>query len=179
MSDWGSIWSSVRDAATTAANATVDAVKQGSEVAGKYTEKAVHEAGRMATQTRLRAEIAMLDDRMEQVKKRWGANAYSAMVAGDMATVHQHLDVAKAEMESLMLELAEKRSELAVIDGEPATAYPDYSAAVGARTGVPVPPMTAPQAELCDTDDAGFATSNPVPVGEPYEAPSSGVTRPF
>ena len=50
--DWGSIWNSVAAAATTAASATVDAVKQGSEVAAKYTEKAVNETGRMAAQTR-------------------------------------------------------------------------------------------------------------------------------
>lgn len=185
MNDWGSIWSSVRDAATTAASATVDAVKQGSEVAGKYTEKAVSEAGRMATQTRLRAEISMLHDRIEQVKRRWGANAYTAMVAGDMTTVQQHLDIAKAEMESLMLELAEKRSELAVLDGDPATAYPDYSAAVGgARVGVPVPPMSshdaapAPGPPVPVTE--GTAPELPsdvpadVPVGQPVEPPVAG-----
>ena len=81
---------------------------------------------------RLHAEISLLHDRIEQVKRRWGANAYTAMVsascptlweplnsrdagpcllrcacqvAGDMATVNQHLDIAKAEMESLMLEV--------------------------------------------------------------------------
>ena len=52
MNDWGSLWSSVSEAATKAASATVDAVKQGTEVAGAYTEKAVNEAGRMASQTR-------------------------------------------------------------------------------------------------------------------------------
>jgi len=179
--DWGSLWTSVTAAATTAASATVDAVKQGSEVAGKYTEKAVNEAGRMATQTRLRAEISLLHDRIEQVKRRWGQNAYTAMVAGDMATVNQHLDIAKAEMESLMLELAEKRSELSVLDGEPAAvAYPYYSAAVGgAWTGVPVPPSTFESTPTSRAPPAAadplytVATEGPaeVPVGEPVSAP--------
>ena len=168
MADWGALWSSVKKGAADAA----DVLKSGAEIAGQYTEKAVNETGRMASQARLHAEISLLQDRIELVKRRWGEKSYDAMVSGDMAVVSRHLDVAKAEMESLMLEMAEKRSALAAIErGEDdAGAYPDYAAATGG-SAVPVPPMAAfvDPPVVTGTVPSGFPTA--VPVGDPLLSP--------
>ena len=69
------------------------------------------------------------------------------------------------------MQLAEKRSELAVLEGEPATgAYPDYSAAVGGapRAGVPVPPMSTHETP---PPPPGENTASHIPVGEPVAPP--------
>jgi hypothetical protein len=187
MNNWGSsIWDSVKKGADAAA----DALKNGAEIAGQYTEKAVNETGRMAHKARLQAEIALLQDRIATVKKRWGEKSYDAMVSGDMATVNRHLDVAKAEMESLMLEMAEKRSELAAVEiGEHASSSPDYStAAAGPSVPVPTafaeppsevfppppPPMAAYAAPVVEgAVPAAIEVPVAVPVGDPLAAPPS------
>ena len=79
-------------------------------------------------------------------------------------------------------QLAEKRSELAVLEGEPTSPYPDYAAVVGgARSGIPVPPMSSldaasppfPEPPVMAGAVPAEVTSVPseIPVGEPVVEP--------